>query len=179
MRRGLLALLLAAGCATAQPRSDLPPPPPAKSIVGQPLKLVLPHYGSSGDANLGALKGKVVLIDFWATWCGPCHDAAKAYEVLFSELRGQGLEVYGVSVDEDPRFIANFLMDMGVTYPILLDPGADAATGTLGIESIPATIVVDRAGIVHSLHSGFDASTLADTEAELKALLAQPAPTQP
>jgi thiol-disulfide isomerase/thioredoxin len=98
--------------------------------------------------HLADLKGKVVLIDFWATWCSPCRDALPTIEKLHREWRDKGLVVLGID-DEDGRIIAPFLAKNGITYPTLLDPDRKVHNlfGQDGNgEGIPLTLVFDRSG---------------------------------
>jgi thiol-disulfide isomerase/thioredoxin len=98
--------------------------------------------------HLADLKGKVVLIDFWATWCAPCRDALPAIEKIHREWRDKGLVVFGID-DEDSRIIAPFLAKNGITYPTLLDPDRKVHNlfGQDGNgEGIPLTLVFDRSG---------------------------------
>jgi peroxiredoxin len=165
-----LAALLLAGCAHAS--ATPPSAPPGKDQ----LELILPAFPGPGQVNLGALRGKVLLVDFWATWCGPCHEAATAYQKLYVDLRGQGLEVYGVSLDEDASQIPDFLKAQGVTYPIALDPSGAVSAPRFDLGSIPAVLIVDRTGKIRFTHAGFDPGELAQTTSEIRQLLAEPSP---
>ncbi len=177
---GALAALL--GCST--PRSNpAPTAPPSGANPSGPfatpaqtptkLNLVLKHYRSGGEANLGALAGKVVLVDFWATWCGPCHAAAQAYQRLYKEYGPQGLEVYGVSVDDEGAPIDDFINVQGITYPILLDPAAQISAPRFDIDSIPVTLIADRQGMIRFTHRGFEGDSEDEVKREIEQLLAE------
>jgi cytochrome c biogenesis protein CcmG/thiol:disulfide interchange protein DsbE len=168
-----LFLGLLTACATARA-----PQPQVKAGVDR-LQLVLNTFPGPGDANLGALTGKVVLVDFWATWCGPCHEAATGYQGLYQRFHARGLEVYGVSLDEDTRGIPEFLREQGVTYPTRLDPGAAVSGQKFGLQSIPAAILADRKGVVRFAHAGFGDEELAQLSIEIEQLLGEPSPASP
>jgi DMSO/TMAO reductase YedYZ molybdopterin-dependent catalytic subunit/thiol-disulfide isomerase/thioredoxin len=107
--------------------------------------------------SLDALKGKVVLVDFWATWCPPCVAAVPALKALADRYHDRGLEIVGVNVDalhEDVKdmktalpVVRRFLVEHGCSWTCLLSPtGADAITKTYGVSEIPANFLVDRDG---------------------------------
>ena len=101
--------------------------------------------GLDGKAySLAALKGKVVMVNFWATWCPPCRKEMPDMEKLYQRFQKQGLVILGIS-DEERDTVTKFLADKGYTYPILLDPGRNANTA-FGVEGIPKTFVFDREG---------------------------------
>lgn len=172
MNRYIAICLVLAGCVHAPPPKVPPPAGP------EATKLVLANFPGPGESNLAALKGQVVLLDFWATWCGPCHDAAKGVEKLHQRY-GLRVVVYGISIDDDPADIPEFLKQQGVTYPILLDPGAALAGPRFGLESIPAMVLIDRAGNVRFGHAGFDDAEAEQIVRELDTLLAEPATVRP
>lgn len=125
--------------------------------------------GSSGDApniafeplgtgfqaaDLKALRGKVVLLDFWATWCGPCRVSMPFMEKFHVQYHDKGLEVIGIS--QEPRqIVTQFRTSNPYTYPMVLDPGG-VANRTYNVEAIPTTIVVDRRGRIVFRATGFD-----------------------
>ena len=167
----LLGFALAA-CAT----NSAKPVPPTVKPGDERLNLTLANYPGPGESNLGALGGKVLLVDFWATWCGPCHEAATAYEKLYQAHKAQGFVVYGVSVDDDTSGIDAFLKEQGVTYPIVLDPAAQKTGPKFELSTIPATVLVDKGGHIRFAHSGYSDEEIAKTESEIQQLLAEPAP---
>jgi len=98
--------------------------------------------------TLKDLKGKVVLLNFWATWCPPCRKEMPDLESLYQQFEAQGLLVLGVS-DDDPDKVREFVQKQGTTYPVLLDPGS-RVNHLLQIEGIPKTFVFDREGKIVS-----------------------------
>lgn len=94
--------------------------------------------------TLSGLRGKVVLVNFWASWCPPCHKEAPDLEALYNRFKGQGLVVLGIS-DEDVSKVAPFVSELSLTYPILLDPGRKV-NDLFQIDSIPKTFIYDRDG---------------------------------
>jgi thiol-disulfide isomerase/thioredoxin len=94
------------------------------------------------------LKGKVVVLDFWATWCGPCRSEIPGYVELQKKYREAGLAVVGVSLDQDGlEKVRKFIEEKGINYRIVM--GDDNITGAFGgVEAIPTTFIVDRGGTV-------------------------------
>ncbi len=107
----------------------------------------LPVLGG-GEASLSALKGKVVVVNFWATWCPPCLVEMPVLNELYAAYRDQGLEVLGLSLDEEGLPVTKpFVEKLGVTYPIVeADRKTYQAYGN--VLTIPHTFVIDRAGMV-------------------------------
>ncbi len=100
---------------------------------------------AGGEGDLAALRGRVVLVNFWATWCPPCVQEMPSLERLHRTLGPEGLVVLGVSVDEDEKAVRDFVARVAVTFPILRDPGAHTAAAyrTTGY---PETFVVGADG---------------------------------
>ncbi|MEP6716152.1 MAG: TlpA disulfide reductase family protein [Terriglobia bacterium] len=94
--------------------------------------------------HLGALRGKVVLVNFWATWCPPCREEMPDLDALYRRFSDQGLVVLAIS-DEDLPTVQTFLAAKAISYPILLDPGRKV-NETMAVNSIPKTFVYDRTG---------------------------------
>ena len=114
-------------------------------------------------------KGKVVILDFWATWCGPCRMELPGLVELQKKYEKRGLAVIGVSVDQiGPAEVKKFAQQLGVNYPVVL---ADANTTQTfgGIDAIPTTFIIDRAGRIVKQHLGFTEKE--EFEKEIKPLL--------
>ena len=97
---------------------------------------------------------KVVVLDFWATWCGPCLLAMPGLQEVHEEFGGRGVEILTVNLGEDPEVIQGFLDENGYTFPVVADQDF-AIGGLFGVGGIPAQVVVDREGLVQSIQVGF------------------------
>jgi len=117
------------------------------------------------------LKGKVVVLDFWATWCGPCRIEIPGFIALQKQYRDLGLTVIGASVDEGgAAVVKKFADQLGVNYPVgVADDSIQAAFG--GIVGLPTTFIIDRQGRFVSKHLGL--TDQSEFDAELKPLLVQ------
>jgi cytochrome c biogenesis protein CcmG/thiol:disulfide interchange protein DsbE len=104
----------------------------------------------AGDSvSLAALKGKVVLLNVWATWCHPCRDEIPQLEALHQKHRSAGLEIVGVSIDVAgmDEGIRTFMRDFRMTYPVWLDPDERITAQFLTV-GVPETFLIDRAGVI-------------------------------
>ena len=104
---------------------------------------------------LEAQHGKVVLVDFWASWCGPCLQALPRYEALRQELHADGFEVIGVDVDQHPQDGAKLLKTLHLSYPQVPDAQGELAE-RYAVNGMPASYLVDRKGQVRQMHVGFE-----------------------
>lgn len=125
--------------------------------------------GGKQKVSLGAHAGKVVVVDFWATWCAPCKESFPAYQRL-TEKFGSRLVVIGISVDEDPSAIRSFARETGAKFLLAWDDGQGTAK-RYQPPTMPTSFVVDQAGIVRSVHSGFHSGDEQVIEAEIASLL--------
>jgi cytochrome c biogenesis protein CcmG/thiol:disulfide interchange protein DsbE len=117
--------------------------------------------------------GKVLVIDFWATWCGPCKDSFPKLDAIYKKHGGRGLEVVGINEDEDPKGIPSFVQQTGATFPIALDPDGNMAT-TYNVGTMPSEFVLDRHGVVRYVHSGYHPEDMEALEEEVAELLREP-----
>jgi peroxiredoxin len=98
-------------------------------------------------ASLKDYKGKVVLIDFWATWCGPCRMEMPTLQKLHTAMESKGLVVLGVSIDRNPgALVPPFLKKMGITYPNVADDAQSPTSARWGVTAIPSLFLIDRNG---------------------------------
>jgi thiol-disulfide isomerase/thioredoxin len=114
--------------------------------------------------KLSGYKGKVVMINFWATWCGPCRQEMPLLAQLQSKYEPLGFTLLGVNVEPDSQAAVAWLKDVPVTFPILFDTKNEVA-GRFGVEGMPSTVFVDRSGHVRYVHRGYkpgDESKYAD-----------------
>ena len=129
--------------------------------------------GRDGKAvKLSALKGKVVLLDFWATWCGGCKVEIPWFIEFDKAYRAQGLAAVGVAMDDDGfKTVEPYLKGHPIPYTIVAGTGAFDAAAPYGISALPVTVLIDRSGRVAARHVGVVDKKM--FEAELKQLLSE------
>ena len=111
---------------------------------------------SGKEVDIAKLKGKVVLVDFWATWCGPCRAELPNIKEMYSKYHARGFDVIGVSLDDDKAKLDSFLQDEKLPWPSIFDaagPEGMQLADVYGIFSIPQAILVDQQGRVVSLRA--------------------------
>lgn len=155
----LLAALLAVSLAGCSPDTGGASGPKA---IAFPVKTL---QGARVDP--AALPGKVVILDFWATWCGPCVLSIPALQHLHEKYGAQGLVVLGVSMEDQVR-VAPFVHDTKMTYLVAADSQTRDGFENYKIESLPTTVVIDKKGNVRATEVGFDPD---GTEAKLESLI--------
>ena len=125
--------------------------------------------------NLGAYKGKVVFLDFWASWCGPCQTAMPLIESLRNEFPAEQFQVLAVNIDENPAKAKAFLetRKVKIGYPSVSDPEG-RLPAIYGLKTMPTSYLIDRNGVIRSVHAGFRTSDMDGLRAEIRALLGTP-----
>lgn len=129
---------------------------------------------AGAPASIGQLRGRVVLLDFWASWCGPCRMLAPRLSALKDKFGAQGLAVVGITTD-DAENAAVFAEKHHMRHGVVVDNHGDT-TRAYGITGLPTMLLIDKKGVVRDVFVGFDPSGDARLEAALKVLLAEAAP---
>ena len=122
--------------------------------------------------SLSDFKGKVVVLDFWATWCRPCMMEIPQLDKFYTEYKDNGLEVIGVALDRDPEVVSRFIKNLGTSYLVLM--GNQTVARIYGAQAIPTTYILDRVQIARFRHVGFHPlKTAWALEKEITTLLAE------
>ncbi len=106
------------------------------------------------NLRLQEQRGQVVLVNFWATWCGPCRQEMPHLNRLYDKYRASGFTLLGVNIDDDPKQAVQTAARLGLRFPVLLDADK-AVTRLYDLGSMPATVLIDRDGRVRYLHRGY------------------------
>ena len=125
----------------------------AASLKGQAPNFTLKSLAGK-NLKLSEMTGNVVLINFWASWCGPCREEMPLLNDLHKKYEPLGFTVLGVNVEEDARNARGFLKNFPVDFPIVLD-SKNQVSKKYNVIAMPTTVVVDRDGNVRFLHKGY------------------------
>ncbi|HYM79035.1 MAG TPA: TlpA disulfide reductase family protein [Candidatus Dormibacteraeota bacterium] len=124
--------------------------------------------GQGGQLRLSSYRGKVVLLDFWATWCVPCRDETPHFVELQRKYGGQGLQIIGVSMDDSPDPVRTFYQQFHINYPVVMGT-AETGSAYGGVLGLPIAFLIDRDGRIYAKHMG--ATDAAVFEKDITALL--------
>jgi thiol-disulfide isomerase/thioredoxin len=158
----LFFAVLALAAVSAAAATQVGDAPPSCRIEG---------FDGAPAFDVAARPGKVVYVDFWASWCGPCAESFPFLDQLQRELGPQGLEVVGVGVDEDPAEARAFLRRRSVSFAVGHDPDGSCARA-YDVKAMPSSYLVDRRGVVRHVYLGFRAADRAAIREQLVPLLA-------
>ncbi|MDH4161125.1 MAG: TlpA family protein disulfide reductase [Nitrospirota bacterium] len=161
----LSALILLLGC--TQTGSQQP------AIPGNPAPAFSLRDTESSPVALTDFSGKAIVLDFWATWCGPCKDAMTELEALHRAYQDKGVVVIGISVNKESDATARvkaFAGKHGMTYRLLIDDGS--AYKAYGITRIPATVIIDRSHLIRTTYPGFRPGIGKEIAADIDGILA-------
>jgi thiol-disulfide isomerase/thioredoxin len=166
MPRFQLAALAAALVAFAWPASatDGAVPAPAFSLASREGKQV----------SLADLKGQVVMINFWASWCGPCRQEFPALDQIYAKYKPMGFALVAINVESEKADAERFLGATPVSFPILFDPD-NKVSGSYGVSAMPTTVLVDRQGRVRWQHRAYKPGDEAKYIEQIRAVLREKA----
>jgi len=140
---------------------------------GEPAPTCLSTKLHDGHAlDITRFKGKVVYIDFWASWCPPCKLSFPGLNKLHTELNVQGLEIVAINLDEDKNDALEFLEHNAVNFPIAYDEEG-VCPANFDVIAMPSSYIIDKQGIVREVHLGFDEDSIKKIRTTILALLAE------
>ena len=137
----VFSMLAASSLASSGMEGQQAPDFALKSSTGQNLRL-------------SEYRGDVVMINFWATWCGPCRQEMPLLDELYSRYQRVGFNLLGVNIDDDSRRAMQMIEELGVDFPVLFDARKEVSE-LYKVEAMPVTVLVDREGTVRYVHHGY------------------------
>ena len=157
----LIAILIVGGITSAS-SGEANGPAPAftlTSISGQ-------------TASLNQYKGQVVMVNFWATWCGPCQQEMPLLDQMYKKFKPTGFTLLGVNVDKDVPTVKDLLTRKPVTFPILLDP-TNQVSKAYHVNDMPSTVIIDRKGDIRYVHRGYKPGDENEYQNRIRQLIAE------
>lgn len=144
--------------------------PGAAATDARAPSVSLPRLGGAGTFALESLAGRVVLVDFWASWCTPCRHSLPAYDALRGELSARGFEVVAINLDEAEADARDFLARQPLSYVVVRDAAGDSARA-FGVRGMPSSYLVGCDGTIRARQVGFRRTELPALRAKIEALL--------
>ena len=124
------------------------------SLTGQTAPDFALKSSTGENLRLSEYRGDVVMINFWATWCGPCRQEMPLLDELHSRYERVGFSLLGVNIDDDAGKAMNMVSELGVTFPVLFDHRKEVSK-MYEVDAMPTTIILDREGTVRHVHLGY------------------------
>ncbi len=146
---GLKSLLLVTLCSALALGASA-----SSSLTGQEAPDFALKSASGKNLRLSEYRGDVVMINFWATWCGPCRQEMPLLDDLYTRYERVGFKLLGVNIDDDARRAMQMVEELGVSFPVLFDESKDVSR-LYQVEAMPVTVLVDRTGTVRHVHHGY------------------------
>jgi peroxiredoxin len=128
------------------------------------------HAMGGPNLRLKEQRGRVVMVNFWATWCGPCRQEMPQLNRLYEKYKSSGFVLLGVNVDDDAAKAAEVAAKLGVTFPVLLDT-EKTVSKLYDLSTMPSTVIIDRDGKVRYVHRGYLAGYEDNYEKQIRELL--------
>ena len=142
----------------------------AATVSGPAPSFALQSNGGQQVA-LSSLKGKVVMVNFWATWCVPCRQEMPHLQALYEKYNGLGFELLAVNVEKNNAEGARkWLEETPVTFPVLFDP-ENQVTKLYKVQTMPSTVIIGRDGTMRFIHQGYKPGYEGEYQTEVRALL--------
>jgi peroxiredoxin len=138
-----LGLMLAAGLISVNASADPAPDFTLKSNAGD-------------NVRLAEQRGQVVMLNFWASWCGPCRKEMPLLDAMYQRYSAAGFVLYGVNVEEDNTDAKKLIKELGVSFPVLFDTESKASS-LYNVDAMPTTVVIDKKGQIRFVNRGYKA----------------------
>jgi len=145
----------------------------ARPLAADAVPDVVVQGADGTPVRLSDYKGKVLLVDFWASWCVPCKTSFPALDALYREYQPKGLEVLAINLDEQRRSADAFLAARPHRMPVLFDPKGLAPVA-FGVKGMPTSYLIDRSGTIRFTHMGYSGNVDVAYRKEIARLLAEP-----
>lgn len=142
----------------------------AADATGKPAADFTLKATTGKNLRLAEQRGDVVMINFWATWCGPCRQEMPLLEKIHAKYKDLGFTLLGINVEADPSGMAKYLKDVPVSFPILRD-GENKVAKLYGVDGMPSTVIIDRNGTVRFIHRGYKPGYEQKYEQQIKQLV--------
>jgi peroxiredoxin len=126
----------------------------SSGLSGHPAPDFALKSSSGENLRLSEYRGDVVMINFWATWCGPCRQEMPLLDELYTRYQRVGFSLLGVNIDDDSRRAMDMINELGVSFPVLFDARKEVSR-LYKVDAMPVTVIVDREGNVRHVHQGY------------------------
>ncbi len=126
----------------------------ASDLAGKPAPDFALKSSTGANLRLSEYRGDVVMINFWATWCGPCRQEMPLLDQLYSRYQRVGFSLLGVNIDDDSSRAMDMIHELGVSFPVLFDARKEVSK-LYDVDAMPVTVLVDRDGNVRHVHKGY------------------------
>lgn len=126
----------------------------SSGLTGQPAPDFALKSSTGQNLRLSEYRGDVVMINFWATWCGPCRQEMPLLDELYTRYERVGFNLLGVNIDDDSNRAMTMIRELGVNFPVLFDARKEVSK-LYNVDAMPVTILVDREGNVRYVHQGY------------------------
>ncbi len=142
----------------------------SSGLAGQSAPDFVLKSATGENLRLSEYRGDVVMINFWATWCGPCRQEMPLLDELYARYQRVGFSLLGINIDDDSRRAMAMVDELGVSFPVLFDEHKEVSK-LYEVEAMPVTILLDREGTVRHIHHGYKPGYEQDYLNEIRALL--------
>ena len=142
----------------------------SSELAGQAAPDFVLKSASGDNLRLSEYRGEVVMINFWATWCGPCRQELPLLDELYGRYNKVGFHLLGVNIDDDSSKALQMAEELSVSFPVLFDKQKEVSK-LYSVEAMPVTVLVDREGTIRHVHQGYKPGYEQDYLNEIRSLL--------